>query len=453
MKKTMFGMMVGAAIAGLSPSAQATARITLNDGVHPAVVINDNISPDTGTATGIMQSSTTLGVWTVIVSTETKPAFGTATMPMMDVSVQAFSSAAGTLSVSFSDNNFGPKKGTVVTGLLTAIETGSVVYGSGSIDFKVWGDSGNVLGAQTSLLADAGAQDWPPAINPFPGSALLTAPFSLTEVLVLNVPGAAHLNVDASFQVFPDVPKGVAGCRVTGGSNKETNNWQSACVPTTPPSFISHGGQVGAALSDETPFTPADPCIMGEWQHNRHLTANGLVGVLHASGNGNVHEYDSLLCACLPCPGTTGTGSVGNICNPNNKPCGPLPRKAPANKICFSGVGDFTYASGPKTVKAVFRVDIEDRSEGNSQASAAPADRYRIRIWLLDPNCGRDPNPDSAVNMSLRFGASADPNQIVVLSTTENLKDPSIAPPDIDDGGDMVQGNHQIHPATGAKCN
>jgi hypothetical protein len=270
--------------------------------------------------------------------------------------------------------------------------------------------------------------------------------------MVFNVTMASHLNLDGSFQLTPDV-NGPAGCRVTGGSNKETNNFQSACITTTVPSFISHGGQVGAALSDETPWTPADKCISGEWQHNRHLTGGSLVGVLHASGNRSVHQFDSLLCACLPCPENLGAvGVVGNVCNPGDKICGPDPRHAPANKICFSGVGDYTFSNGPRTVKAVFRVDIEDRSEGNSASSTLPPDRYRIRIWVLDPSCGRDPNPDSSANMALRFGASADPNKIVVLSTTEDLKVPSIAPPDIDDGGDMVQGNHQIHPSTGARC-
>jgi len=141
---------------------------------------------------------------------------------------------------------------------------------------------------------------------------------------------------------------------------------------------------------------------------------------------------------------------VGETCNPNDRICGPEPRHAPANKICFSGVGDYTFTTGNKTVKAVFRVDIEDRSEGNSQSSSPPPDRYRMRLWLLDPSCGRNPDPNSAEAMALRIAASADPTKIASLATTEELK-VSIQP-DIDDGGDMTQGNHQIHPATGAQC-
>src|SRR5205814_8284946 len=133
-----------------------------------------------------------------------------------------------------SDNNFGGKHGNA-TGVLTATETGGLVYGSGTVDFEVWGDSGNVVGAQTSLLADAGPQVWPPAGVPFPGSLALTEPFSLTEVLVITVTEPTHLNVDASFQLTLDNTRGVAGCRVTGGSNKETNNFQSACITTALP--------------------------------------------------------------------------------------------------------------------------------------------------------------------------------------------------------------------------
>jgi hypothetical protein len=369
----------------------------------------------------------------------------------MDCSVQALSSGPGTLTVTFSDKNFGGNSGTA-TGVITGAETGNLLSGAATVDFAVWGDSGNNVAALTSLLADAGPEPWPPALMFFPGSFALSQPFSLSEVVTINASAATYLNLDASFQGTNDVGT-VGHCRVTGGSNHETNNSQSACITTPPPTFVSHGGQCGAALSDETPFTPNDPCIGGSWEHNRHLTANSLVGAFHASGGGpNHNDFDSLLCACLPCD-TTSVGMVGDVCNPKDKICGPSPAAAPANKICFSGVGEYTFTTGAKTVPAVFRVDIEDHGEGNSHANPLPRDRYRIRIWLLDPSCGRDPDPTTSINMALRFGASADPNQIANVLTTENLKDPTMPAPDIDDGGTMTQGNHQIHFATGATCN
>jgi len=248
------------------------------------------------------------------------------------------------------------------------------------------------------------------------------------------------------------------GCRVTGGSNKQEGSMYTApCIAGPAPNFVSHGGQVGASRSLATPFRPNSPCISGEWEHNRHLKKNSLLGVLHASGNGNEHQFDSLLCACLPCAENPGAvGLVGEVCNPGDRICGPEPRSAPANKITFSGVGDYTFTKGQKTVKAVFRVDIEDRGEGNSHANPLPTDRYRIRMWFLDGTCGRGGAawaPDSANAMALRLAVSADDTKIASLATTEELKDPVTAgPPDIDDGGDMTQGNHQIHPQTGATC-
>jgi hypothetical protein len=246
------------------------------------------------------------------------------------------------------------------------------------------------------------------------------------------------------------------GCRVTGGSNKQSNASQAPCITSPAPTFVSHGGQVGASRSLATPFHPNSECISGEWEHNRHLKKNSLVGVLHASGNGNQHQFDSLLCACLPCSdeGPAAQGDVGQVCNHGDRICGPEPRKAPANKITFSGVGDYTFTKGQKTVKAVFRVDIEDRGEGNSHANPLPTDRYRIRMWFLTGSCGRNWAPDSAEALALRLAVSADPTKIANLATTEDLKDPATAgAPDIDDGGDMTQGNHQIHPETGATCN
>jgi len=266
------------------------------------------------------------------------------------------------------------------------------------------------------------------------------------QLLVVSADGCA-----STCQVTFGCAMSQGGCRVTGGSNHQLNNSQGPCINTPPPSFVSHGGQVGASHSGETEFTPYSLCISGEWQHNRHLKGNSLVGTLHASGNGSTHQFDSLLCACLPCsPGDVGL--VGDVCNPTDRNCGPLPSKAPANKICFSGVGDYTFLNGPKPLKAVFRVDIEDRSEGNSPSSNPPPDRYRIRIWVLGTTC-RPYGPDSVQGMALRLAVSADASKIGTLATTEQLKNPKVAgAPDIDDGGDMTQGNHQIHPETGSTC-
>ena len=234
-----------------------------------------------------------------------------------------------------------------------------------------------------------------------------------------------------------------AGCRVTGGGTVDAcgpgpdvgcdPNTPGSCAPATcasPALTATHGGQVGAPVGVPTPFTPDSACIAGEWTHVRHIR-KGLFGNFHA------RNFDSLECACLPCPENPDVqGVVGALCNPGDRICGPEPRRAPANKICFSGSGDYALTRGRRTKRSVvFRVDVEDRGEPGGTNGPPLPDRYRIRIWFVDP--------DSNEGLTLRQAvACADP-------TTENITAPT---PDIDDGGDLIRGNQQIHPPLNKTC-
>lgn len=444
MKKFAKAAVVGLALCAVHYEASAAVQLRLSDGtVAGTIVITDQDSNDQNPTVGAVSYNGAVGAnWILNVSTGiTKPVLGNALIPLLDLNTLNFSSQnEGTLTVELSETGFIP------AGEATARIGGNAL---GSVTFRTWASAANTNFGKTTLLTSQG----PFGPGAFDGTANGTVavgtPYSVTLEAVIQHTGPGKTGFNAEFQV---TPSNHGGCRVTGGSNHQTNSWQTPLLTTELPTHISHGGQVGAPFSVETPFSPNSPCIWGEWQHNRHLKGNSLVGVFHASGNGGKKEFDSLLCACLPCdefPGATGV--VGEVCNPGNRVCGPEPRRAPANKICFSGVGDYTFTSGNKTVKAVFRVDIEDRSEGNSQSSTPPPDRYRIRLWLLDPSLGRNPDPNSAEALNLRLVASADPAKIANLTTTEVLKFPGF-PPDIDDGGNMTQGNHQIHPQTGAQC-
>ena len=197
---------------------------------------------------------------------------------------------------------------------------------------------------------------------------------------------------------------------------------------TFPPvDYATHGGQVGAPVGYVTAFSPATSCIHGNWTHVRHKQG----GNLHAS------SFDSLVCACLPCPENPGApGLVGGLCNPGDRICGPEPRRAPANKICFTGVAAFALENGRRDAKAAFRVDVEDRSEPGGRPGPAPPDRYRMRIWVLTAD------PDTAENLALRQAISCG------ASVDEDISAPA---PDIDDGGDTPKGNLQLHPAINHK--
>jgi len=233
------------------------------------------------------------------------------------------------------------------------------------------------------------------------------------------------------------------GCRVTGGGTVDAcGPGDSGCDPNTPGSCApdscaspaleaTHGGQVGAPVGVATAFTPDSACIAGEWTHVRHIRP-GLFGNFHA------RSFDSLMCACLPCPENPDVpGVVGSLCNPGDRICGPEPRRAPANKICFSGAGNYAPTNGPRAGRSVvFRVDVEDRSEPGGTNGPPPPDRYRIRIWFVPA--------DTSDGQTLRAEvACADP-------TTEELT--NAPPPDIDDGGDLIRGNQQIHPPLSQTC-
>jgi hypothetical protein len=224
-------------------------------------------------------------------------------------------------------------------------------------------------------------------------------------------------------------------------------------IGLSPPSIdATHGGQVGSPVGVATPFTPDSECIKGEWTHVRHIRPK-LFGNFHA------RSFDSLECACLSCcenPNSTGVvddPKFGPLCNPDDRICGPEPRRAPANKICFSGVGDYAETNGKRDRRSVvFRVDIEDRSEPGGTNGPPPPDHYLMRIWLLSDLGITDENGPEG--MALREQIACNPNSIGILSTTDTLDCSDLAgcsnantpAPSITDGGDLYRGNHQLHP-------
>jgi hypothetical protein len=282
-----------------------------------------------------------------------------------------------------------------------------------------------------------------------------------TNICVYNVFGTniiAEHDCRASMTLCC-TPQGEA-CRVTGGGRQDDPD---VCPDNV--RYVTHGGQVGAPVGISNCFVTnviGNPCIHGRWTHVRH-TKGGLEGNFHA------RYYDTLQCACL------GTNLSANglwndgitedgRCNPGDRIAGPEPRKAPANKIVFTGVGDWADPNGRREPRSVlFRVDIEDRSEpGGFHPGGAkdPPDRYRIRIWVLteaeaaqlnNPNNGllAFRNAIAACNgLKYQDGvlASQLDNRCAGPGTITFPGGAAVRLPDIDDGGALKNGNHQIHP-------
>ena len=264
-----------------------------------------------------------------------------------------------------------------------------------------------------------------------------------------------------------------SACRVTGGGRQDEPN-------VYPPNvrYVTHGGQVGAPVGDRictvtAQFPIGNPCIHGRWTHVRHMLG-GLEGNFHA------RFYDTLQCACLDTSTTSavvtipgvdgqspqtytdlvyGPGTIEDaVCNPGDKIAGPEPSPAPANKIAFTGIGDYALTQGNRApVSVLFRVDVEDRSEpGGSHPGGGkpPPDRNRTRIWILTSSelaaLHGNGGPGSD-NLLLNFrNAISACNGINVqdgASVTNGAPAFGVRKPDIDDGGELDRGNYQIHPS------
>jgi len=287
-----------------------------------------------------------------------------------------------------------------------------------------------------------------------------------------------------------------SACRVTGGGILVTNTGDTNCGPVYTTIFpnanlidkITHGGQVGAPFDQmDCGAIIGNLCIRGEWEHNRHYGSNVSDDVItkfhNSTGTPNQLGYfDSLECACLGCcnngvfiPATSGVFHRKTLCNPDNRICGPEPRPAPANAIIFSGIGVFSPAGkNAKQTYAVWRVYIEDRSEPGGyhpKGSINPADIYCFQAWDTGVAVQQHSDPNNLGNSAqtstlageaintFRADLGADDCNflnnmqtgiIPIGSLPGNTVDGHAAT--INDCGPLYNGNHQIHPSTGATC-
>ena len=201
MKTGLKTLIVGLTVVGFANWAHAqNAALTISDGVHPLMTFTDNGAGDFNGAMGQMFVVTNVGVWNLtITSAITKPATGSPTSPVMDITIQAVSSAAGTLEYTFSDNNFLLSPGTV-----NATVTGQIISGApATVGYTVYGDPFNIVGSETFFLASTGTSPLP-VVASNSGPLGLATPYSLTQDVKLNASGATDISIDASLNVVPE---------------------------------------------------------------------------------------------------------------------------------------------------------------------------------------------------------------------------------------------------------
>jgi hypothetical protein len=180
--------------------AHATPTLWISDGAT-ILQVSDGGAGDSNSALGAVTWIGSLGVWTINVSTGlTKPAVGSAVDPYMDINSVNLSSTAGTLTIKFSETNFGPISGdTAFIGELGGTQQ------NGTVHFVTYLDSGNTLFGTGTKLTDSGILAGSPFSNSLVSGVENGAfPFSLTEVMTITHTGAGTSSFDAQVAPVPE---------------------------------------------------------------------------------------------------------------------------------------------------------------------------------------------------------------------------------------------------------
>jgi hypothetical protein len=201
-KLLLFTALFFMALTVAMPSTGHTAAtLSLNDGINPVLQIQDNQAGDLNPALGAVNWSGSIGTWVLNVTTGvTKPLFGSAAQPSMDLNSVNISAGAGTLQIMFSEIGF-----TAGPGATASMDIGGTARG-GNVTFTSYFDNNNGLFSLNQTIGTIG----PLAANAFSGSlsnAIPTiSPYSLTELVTVNLPNGGIASFDASLNVAAPIP-------------------------------------------------------------------------------------------------------------------------------------------------------------------------------------------------------------------------------------------------------
>src|ERR1039457_1471948 len=193
MKKQILKTAIAVAALTASLAAYAVPTIIVTDGVVSSGPIT---TPGGGSV--IYVNGSFDNSWSVVITGgTTKPLFGNATDPVMDITIQASSSGSvNDLTITFSETDFGPTAAAFSSEL-----DGHMVTGSGSpVTYNAYYDAGNTVGALTTQLTDIGPlspgeSGFYPTTTASSASVALSA-YSLSQVVKIGgaTAGAYSLN-------------------------------------------------------------------------------------------------------------------------------------------------------------------------------------------------------------------------------------------------------------------
>jgi PEP-CTERM motif len=183
MKRLVFGVLVAAALAVASRAeGSPITGLRLSSG-GTTITITDGGVDDFNPLAGWITYLGPVGAWNLNVSTgqgsDSGPGIGPGSLGLNSANSSNITSDA--LTIQFSQSNTAPGfPGWILT-------FGGTFIGNGSVTYSAYADAGNALFAPTSLIGSLGPFGVTPAFSgSTTGSASVSAPYSLTQQLVLT---------------------------------------------------------------------------------------------------------------------------------------------------------------------------------------------------------------------------------------------------------------------------
>src|ERR1022692_1927618 len=295
MKKQILKTAIAIAALTASLAAYAVPIMIVTDGVVSS-------GPITGASGSVVYANPAFGSsWSVVITAgTTKPLFGSATSPNMEIDIQATATGSAPvhdLTVVFSDTGFGP-----TSGRFSALLTGQALAPSsdGTVTFDTYYDAGNNVAAVTSPLTASGGIPGPAYSVLDQGGFIVGAPYSLTEVVTISGTPAANYSLGANLQSLNLACAGGSG--QVGTPYSSTLAASGGCMPYTF-SIISGSLPPGLTLNTNTGAITGTPTQAGSFPYVAQVTDCA----------GRTADTSNLNCVItildLACAG--GTGQVG----------------------------------------------------------------------------------------------------------------------------------------------
>jgi len=214
MKNLLRHLMVAVTGLGCATSTHAVPTLFLSDSVNSVTLAAGGVPVLVGAAgtsifaatlgAGVLTWSGNVGTWIVNVSTGTTDPLTLAPYPHLDLNSVNASTGPSSLTIRWSDTDFGPSAGQRMK--LTIGGTLSGAPGS-SLTYNVYANTANIPLATTTLLASLG----PFTTTAFSGTgfgatllAVLGSPYSVSEEILLVHGGAGMSSFNAESQAVPD---------------------------------------------------------------------------------------------------------------------------------------------------------------------------------------------------------------------------------------------------------